>query len=344
MVRSLLQGNRVIPRVFPESLRGAVQLGLQQCMADGNYAEIGFRCLAVGFHSRVWANVTMETRESRCVVPASFTRGSIFALVFVVASAFISEGVLATEEVGTDSHREIIDTHNYPWSSIGKVFIARGRWCTGAVIGPNQFLTAAHCLYGRSVDSIHITVGYEGGGYRLQRDALRYTIPPAYNPQLSTWVRSPLDWGIIYTDEPFPPDVRPLRLASALPLPGTAVKIGGYPAEGKYMMRADLHCRIGTATPDGKVFAHDCVVRHGDSGGPVLSGDDEGLILGVAITKDESKEGGWAVSTASITTSLQGLAPAPLSPPISPNIVKTERIKREQAPSIDWTFSSQPPR
>jgi hypothetical protein len=50
-------------------------------------------------------------------------------------------------------------------------------------------------------------------------------------------------------------------------------------------------------------------VHHGTSGGALLSGDDEGLILGVEIFMyspgvkpgEQSKEGGWAVSAATIT-------------------------------------------
>jgi protease YdgD len=197
-----------------------------------------------------------------------------------------------------------------------------GPFCTGAVIGPHQFLTAAHCLYDKPTGrllpagSIHILVGYEKGEYRAHRVGSRYTIPTTFDPSLYTyplspkgWIAARYDWAIVYTDEPFPPDVKPLRLASTTSSLGTAVKIGGYTAERPYMMTADPRCRIGAGSPDGMLISHDCVVHRGTSGGALLSGDDEGLILGVEILiypppvdpAEQSKEGGWAVSAASIT-------------------------------------------
>jgi hypothetical protein len=64
-------------------------------------------------------------------------REAILASVLVIAaSASISASTLV-------SHREIVDANTYPWSSIGKVG-AKRHWCTGVVVGSNQFLTAAH--------------------------------------------------------------------------------------------------------------------------------------------------------------------------------------------------------
>ena len=188
-----------------------------------------------------------------------------------------------------------------------------GPFCTGAVIGPNQFLTAAHCLYDKPMarllpaGSIHILVGYEKGEYRAHR-VHTFTLPYMYPLSPKGWIAARYDWAIVYTDEPFPPDVKPLRLASTTSSLGTAVKIGGYTTERPYMMTADPRCRIGAGSADGKLISHDCVVHHGTSGGALLSGDDEGLILGFEIydsppvePAEQSKEGGWAVSAASIT-------------------------------------------
>ena len=84
-----------------------------------------------------------------------------------------------------------------------------GPFCTGAVIGPNQFLTAAHCLYDKPTarllpaGSIHILVGYEKGEYRAHRVASRYTIPTTFDPSLYTyplgpkgWIAARYDWAI----------------------------------------------------------------------------------------------------------------------------------------------------
>jgi protease YdgD len=231
-------------------------------------------------------------------------------------------------------HREIVDMRRFPWSSIGKVG-SGGQLCTGSVIGPNQFLTAAHCLYKiatarfMSAGSINILLGYEKGEYRVHRVASRYTIPPAFDPSLITYPRDQIklqnvaryDWAIVYIDEPFPADLRPLRLASATPSPGTALEVAGYPIERPHILTADPHCRVTETSPDKKLIFHDCVIHSGDSGAPFLSRDDESLILGVSSIvpnllvqlRDQSTKWGIAVSAASISEFLGSQSGAPPS-------------------------------
>jgi protease YdgD len=245
---------------------------------------------------------------------ASFARKVILASVLVIAvPPFISVNALA-------QHRETVDANTYPWSSIGKLSAKGLGSCTGVVVGPNHFLTAAHCLYNKaagrfvSAESVHLLLGYTKGEYRVHRLASRYLIPPTFEPTLEPAPAKIAtlhdDWAILYVNEPFPSEVRPLPLASETPPPGRAVKTGGYAAERAHMMMGDQHCRVKTISPDRKLIAHDCVVHHGDSGSPLLDadGDDEGLILGLNVTaysklvelQDQSRQGGLTVSTVSI--------------------------------------------
>ena len=143
-----------------------------------------------------------------------------------------------------------VDINIYPWSSIGKIGIASmtiRHACSGAVIGSNEFLTAAHCLYNDTTKrffpagSIHFLLGYARREYRAHRVASRYSYPPDREKLL---IGARYDWAIVYVNEPFPTDVMPLRLATATPSPGTAVKIAGYPIDRPHMITADLHCRV----------------------------------------------------------------------------------------------------
>ena len=220
-----------------------------------------------------------------------------------------------------------VDITIYPWSSIGKIGIASltVRYaCSGAVIGSNEFLTAAHCLYNVTTKrffpagSIHFLLGYGRGEYRAHRIASRYTIPPAFDPSQYSYppdsekllIGARYDWAIVFVNELFPTDVMPLRLATATPSPGTAVEIAGYPIERPHMITADPHCRVVEISSDKKLITHDCVTHQGDSGGPLLSRDDEGLILGVNVLvpnlkpvdfREQSRKWGAAVSAANIS-------------------------------------------
>lgn len=219
-----------------------------------------------------------------------------------------------------------VDINIYPWSSIGKIGIASvtvRHACSGAVIASNEFLTAAHCLYNEKTklffpaESVHFLLGYAGGEYSAHRVASRYTIPPAFDPSLYSYppdrekllTGARYDWAIGFVDKPFSADVKPLRLATATPSPGTAVRIAGYTIERPYMITADLRCQILKISSDEKLITHNCTTHQGDSGGPLLSKDDDGLILGVNVLsnlrpidfREQPKKWGAAVSAASIS-------------------------------------------
>jgi protease YdgD len=246
----------------------------------------------------------------------SFARKARYGLK-TIASLTIAGSVLflAVPVLSLESHRRIVDINLHPWSSVGKVGAALQ--CTGAVIGSNQFLTAAHCLYsertGRFIPagSIHFLLGYAKGQYGVHRVASKYIVPSTFDP---TRLNGPAsahadDWAVLYVSEPFPSRIRPLTLAGAKPSPGEAVRAGGYARERLHMLTADQHCRIELISGDGKLIAHDCAIQHGDSGGALLSEDasDEGLIVGINVSVPKnpkaSRQGGMAVSAVSIKSS-----------------------------------------
>jgi hypothetical protein len=129
-------------------------------------------------------NTNYDQRTARMSLPQSAFLAA--ALVFLLP-AFVASA-LVTDQIGAESRRELVDINTYPWSSIGKVGIPDFRAvnaCTAAVIGPNQFVTAGHCLYnarigrfvaagGRSYQSGHIGRGLGCCGLR-RTISRRYT-------------------------------------------------------------------------------------------------------------------------------------------------------------------------
>jgi V8-like Glu-specific endopeptidase len=86
-------------------------------------------------------------------VLTSFAYSAILASVLILLFRGFIANAMVADKNGADTHRELADINTYPWSSIGKVGIpgfSAINSCTGSVIGPNQFLTAGHCLYNAS--------------------------------------------------------------------------------------------------------------------------------------------------------------------------------------------------
>jgi protease YdgD len=249
----------------------------------------------------------------------NFSRAIVLLSALAAVPGFLA-GAVAMDQTGSEPRRETVDINAYPWASIGKIGIAGVALrtsCTGSVIGSKQFLTAAHCLYSKttsrfiSAGEIHFLLGYNKGEYRAHRVGAGYVTSPKFDPANIETAGN--DWAVVSIDEPFPPDTKPLRLAAEKPKPGTAVKTGGYPSEKAHLITADKHCHVTAVSDDGKLITDDCVIHHGDSGGPLLGEDDaEGLIWGVnslgysqlVELKDQSKAGGAAAAAWAIGQSL----------------------------------------
>ena len=109
------------------------------------------------------------------------------ARLFAALGLAVVASTQAVAQIDSRSRREVVDANAYPSSSIGKIGNSVGGQCTGAVIGANQFLTAAHCLYYKAVrrllpaEAIHLLLGYVKDEYRVHRIASKYVMPPTYD-------------------------------------------------------------------------------------------------------------------------------------------------------------------
>lgn len=221
----------------------------------------------------------------------------IAAAALLLASEHLAFGHLAAEllpGVGVVDRRLAVDVRLPPWNAIAKVQTNIATRCTGALIGPDIVMTAAHCLYNRRTHallqpgSLHVLFGYEGGGYFRHSQVKRYVVgeefdgaEPAQHPAS--------DWARLKLAEAVPPEIEPLRLSKEFPASGTAVALPGYNQDRIHRLMADTSCRItGTSMICGeRLLTHDCSATLGTSGGPLLArrgGHWEAVGINIAVT------------------------------------------------------------
>ena len=220
---------------------------------------------------------------------------TVAAILF--ASGFLVSGSGAAEllpGVGTLDRRLAVDVRLPPWNAIAKVQTNTATRCSGALVGLDTVITAAHCLYNRRTHtllqpgSLHVLFGYEQGGYFRHAQVVRYVVGDGFDG--AEPARHPAsDWARLELAEAVPPAIEPLRLSKEFPVPGTAVALPGYNQDRIHRLMADTSCRItGISMIRGeRLLTHDCSATRGTSGGPLLArrGDHwEAVGINIAVT------------------------------------------------------------
>jgi protease YdgD len=223
---------------------------------------------------------------------AAFNRGLPLVAALVLAFTGAAQGAAIGP---SGAHREAVDEHSYPWSSLGKLTNETGGSCSGAVIARDKVLTAAHCVYNFRTrhyiapSALHFLVGYRTGSYSAHVRFVRYEVGPGFDPQRYNQT-SESDWVVLTASEPLPADIEPLRLRAELAPSGTKAVMAGYGQDRAYALTADRDCALGDGIIGGRLLLHTCRGNFGSSGAPILvkSGDGEMQIAGVQIASMES--------------------------------------------------------